>query len=417
MSTLYIRIPSKAAADSAPHWIALPCAFAVASHGDAIEREGTASLSELADTAAKVQRVVLLVAASDVTLLRVHVPPMSAAKLKAALPNLVEDQLMSDPDECIVVPGATVDGLRTVAVMHRGWFEILVKTFTTFGARRLAAVPAQLCLPHQAGTVTAAVAEQEGEIDLTVRLAEQQGIGLPIVPEQPETAARDVVQTLTAIVPEAPITLYAPQAAVRAFQDTVNELLALDQRITVHADHWPRWITGANGAGLDLVAASGTGTGQAVNWRAWRWPAALAATALLVNIIGLNIEWWRMKREANALRAAMTQTYRAAYPRDTMIVDPLAQMRQKIAAARHGAGQAAPDDFTALAASFGEAWESVAGQGSTGIAAIEYRDRSLFVRLKPEAGISADQLKPALASRNLSLAQSAAGTWQIRSAK
>lgn len=416
MSTLYIRLPSKAAADAAPHWNALPCAFAVAAHGDAIEREGMASLNELADTVARVQRVVLLVAASDVTLLRVQVPPMSAAKLKAALPNLVEDQLMSDPDECLVVAGAAADGLRTVAVMHRGWFEILARTFQTWGARRLVAVPAQLCLPYQAGTAAAAVSEQEGEIDLTIRLDEHRGIGLPIVPEQPERAAHEAVQTLSAIVPESPIALYVPQAAVHPFQEAVQALHALDQRVTVHADNWPRWINGAANAGLDLVPASGMGGGKAVDLRAWRWPIGLAAAVLLVNIVALNVEWWRLKREAQTLRAAMVQTYRTAFPKDPTIVDPLLQMKQKIAMARHDAGQAAPDDFTSLAASFGEAWEPVAGQGTAGIASIEYRDKTLFVRLKPDAKVTADQIKAALAARNLSLTVSN-GIWQIRSTK
>lgn len=375
-----------------------------------------ASLTDLADTVAKVQRVVLLIAASDVTLLRVQVPPMSASKLRVALPNLVEDQLMSDPEECIVVPGATVDGLRTVAVMHRGWFEILAKTFAVFGARRMTAVPAQLCLPYQDGT-TAAVSEQDGHIDLTVRLGEQQGIGLPIIPEQTETVARDAVQTLSAIVPQGQVSLYVQQAAVRDFQEAVDALHALDQRIAVHTDNWQRWITGANNAALDLVAGSGVGSGKSFDWRAWRWPLGLAAAVLLINIIALNVDWWRMKREAATLRAAMTQTYRTAYPKDTMVIDPLAQMRQKVASARHDAGQAAPDDFTALASNFGEAWEAAVGQGSTGVAAIEYRDHTLYVRLKPETKMPVDQIKTALASRNLSMTQSGVGVWQIRSGK
>ena len=127
MSTLYIRLPSKAAAEASEHWTALPCPFALTSSTNAIEREGVAPLSDMASAVATAQRVVLIVAASDVTLLRVKTPPLSAAKLKLALPNLVEDQLMVDPDECVVVPGNFIDGLRTAAVMQRGWLEILSK--------------------------------------------------------------------------------------------------------------------------------------------------------------------------------------------------------------------------------------------------------------------------------------------------
>ena len=165
MSTLYIRLPSKAVADGAPHWHALACPFALVSnanlsHGSSIERQGTSPLSELSDTVAKSQRVVLLLAASDVTVLRLQVPPLSSARLKAALPNLVEEQLIADPSDCVVVAGGLSDGLRTVAVVQRTWLDLLAKTLIAFGARHIAALPAQLCLPCQSdqpGSVTAAI--------------------------------------------------------------------------------------------------------------------------------------------------------------------------------------------------------------------------------------------------------------------
>ncbi|MDB5773141.1 MAG: ral secretion pathway protein GspL, partial [Burkholderia sp.] len=131
MSTLYIRLPSKATADSVESGTPLYCQFALSTDRGAIEREGVAALSDLTDLVRRAHRIVLLLAASDVTLLRVKVPPMSPARLRAALPNMVEDQLMSDPAENVVVAGETHDDLRTVAVVHRGWLELLVRTMTT----------------------------------------------------------------------------------------------------------------------------------------------------------------------------------------------------------------------------------------------------------------------------------------------
>ena len=310
MSTLYIRLPSKAAADSATHWTALSCPFALAAHGGAIEREGVAPLSELADAVAKAQRVVLLLAASDVSLLRVKVPPMSVARLKSALPNLVEDRLMSDPAECVVAAGAASEGLRTVAVVNRAWLEILSKTITAYGARSVAVLPAQLCLPHRTDGVVAAVAEEGADIELTLRLSEQEGIGLPIMPESAASAAADVLNTLSAVVPVAPITVYVPQAAVPIFRDALDALPELEHRMTLGADNWPRWIAGAERPSLDLMSGLGGGAGPQVNWRPWRWPLALAATLLALNALGLNIDWWRMKREADGLRGALVQSYK-----------------------------------------------------------------------------------------------------------
>ncbi len=91
MSTLYIRLPSKAAAEHLQPEAGFDCAFALASDNGALEREGNAALSQLAAAITAAQRVVLLLAASDVSLLQVQMPPMSASRLKAALPNMVEE--------------------------------------------------------------------------------------------------------------------------------------------------------------------------------------------------------------------------------------------------------------------------------------------------------------------------------------
>jgi general secretion pathway protein L len=441
LSTLYIRLPSKSAADSAPHWPALACPFALVSngnlsHGSAIERQGTAPLSDLSDTVAKSQRVVLLLAASDVVLLRIKVPPLSSARLKAALPNLVEDQLITDPADCVVVAGGLSGGLRTVAVVQRAWLDILAKALIGFGARHITALPAQLCLSYQSGqpgSVTAAIndrndGEQNAAIDMTLRLSEQDGIGLAIMPEQNESAASVAIRTLCAVVPEAPISLYVPQSLVRAYQEVVNDPVALNQgalnkRINVFADNWSRWIAGANVTALDLMTGLGAGTGSKLDWRPWRWPLALAAAVLVINAAAVNTDWWRMKGETNSLRAAMIQIYKSAYPKESVIIDPLAQMQQKIAAAKHDSGLAAPDDFTAITAAFGEAWSGViaAAGKTTAIAALEYREHSLYVRLKPGGEAPTQQMKTALAKHDLALdlapEQSGAVVWKIRSSK
>lgn len=433
MSTLYIHMPSKAAAEAAEQWTALPCSFALTSNAGALEHEGVEPLARLAEPIVRAQRVVMLLAASDVSLLRIKVPPMSPSRLKAALPNMVEDQLITDPAECVVVAGPLAEGLRTVAVVQRAWLDVLARAVLGLGARHVSALPSQLCLPHQPGTVSAAVAERGDSVDVILRLSEHDGMGLPIMPESVDTAAREAIEAIAAIVPQGPVTLYVPQPAVAVYQAAADVAVPEGEgrRIAVFADNWRHWITGASHASPDLMTGLSAAAGPKTDWRRWRWPVTLAGLLLLVNVAALNIDWWRMKNEADGLRAGMMQTYRKAFPKDPVVVDPLAQMRQKIAAVKRDSGQAAPDDFTALAAAFGEAWASVGqGQGSTarkdkaalpGIAALEYRDRSLFVRFKAEGQPPIDQVKSALAGRDLSVVaappQSGATVWQIRSGK
>lgn len=428
-------------ADHAAHWTALPCPFAIVTGADGIEREGQAALADLAPSIAAAQRVVLLLAASDVTLLRLRVPPLSAARLRVALPNLVEDQLMSDPADCVMVAGATMPAadagaavipgpgdLRTVAVTQRGWLNLLLQTLIGYGARHVFALPSQLCLMQPAsgadgagGGAAAAVTVFGGDIDLTLRLSAQDGMGLPLLPDTPAQAADDIVETVCALVPTAPVALYVPPMMQVDIEQSVATLLALDQRVTVLPDNWTRWIAGARDVHvlqLNLVAGLAGAGGARIDWVRWRLPAVLAGLLLALNIGALNYEWWRLSREASALRVSMVQIYRAAYPKETVIADPVAQMRQKLAAARRDAGQPAPDDFAALTAGFAQAWNSVA-PGGTGsarpLASLEYRDRSLFIKPKTQADLPVPQLKTALATQNLNLSQSGPGVWQIRS--
>jgi general secretion pathway protein L len=46
------------------------------------------------------------------------------------------------------------------------------------------------------------------------------------------------------------------------------------------------------------VSGLGAAGARQRDWRRWRWPLRLALLAVAVNLIGLNIEWLRLKREA-----------------------------------------------------------------------------------------------------------------------
>ena len=124
-----------------------------------------------------------------------------------------------------------------------------------------------------------------------------------------------------------------------------------------------------------------------------------------------------MKREAQAITLGMTQTFKAAYPKETVISsDPAAQMRANINRAKAASGQVTPDEFTWLAAAFGEAVRSLPRPPE--LVSMAYRERVLTIKAKPESvdPATAQMLKQALAARKLALDDSVGGVWTIRSA-
>lgn len=404
MTTLYINYPARAAAAD----IGAACTYAQVGDGGNVMQQGAGALGKLGDLVAASRKVVLLLAAADVTLLRVAVPPLSGSRLKAALPNLVEEQLLGDPADCVFALGPVQAGSaeRTVAVVQRAWLEVLVKALVQQGARAVAALPAQLCLPLAPGGVAAALVNDEGGFELTLRTGQYEGIGMAL-PAQPEGA----LQVLRALAGEAPVTLYVP-AAQRA---QYEPLLATVAGTVLEEDHWVHRIAASKAVQLDLAAGIGAASGATAQaWKRWRWPLRLALLAVLVNIAGLNVEWLRMKREAETLRLSMVQIFQAAYPNEKVVLDPAAQLRGNIARAKAGSGETGKDDFTALAAAFGEALGTLPRRDI--VAGLDYRERALVIRLKPNSvdGGALAQVQGQLAPRGLALTETGAGVWELR---
>ncbi|MYM90252.1 general secretion pathway protein GspL [Rugamonas sp. FT82W] len=408
MTTLLIRYPAKASVDSGA---AQTCPFALVGDGGNLLQQGVSPLGNLSDLVASSRRVVLLLAAADVTLLRVVAPPLSAARLKAALPALVEEQVLGDPADCVLAAGAAdADGGRTVAVVQRSWIEVLVKALLAQGAHHVSVLPAQLCLPFQPGSVSAALTTGDAGFELILRQSQTMGMGLTL-PAQPQAA----LQTLRAMAGDEPVTLYLAPAQMAQFAPLVAGIEA-GHGITLMEDHWAHWVAASRSAGLDLAPALGASGANARQWQRWRWPLRIAALALLVNVAGLNIEWLRLKREAAAVSQSMLQTFKAAYPNEPVILDPAAQMRKNISLAKADGGQPAADEFTALSAALGEALGALPRKDI--IATLEYRDRALQIKVKPntvDSGTLA-QLRSALAARKLDLSETNPGAWQIRPA-
>lgn len=401
MTTLYIRLPARADSEGAL------ARFALVADGGALVQQGEGALRSMGDVVAASRHVVLLLAAVDVTLLQVKIPPLSGARLKAALPSLVEEHILADTDDCVLVaaPVQHEGGMRTIAVAQRAWLEATVKLLLAQGARTVAAMPSQLCLPLAPGNVSGAI----DATGITLRHGQYQGLGLAVAGN-----AAVALQTVRALAGDAPLNLYVEPSQLGEYQALVAEA---GPGIHLEAEHWTHWIAGSRSSTLDLVPGLGAAGAQVRDWKKWRWPIRLALLAVVVNLIGLNVQWLRMKREADAITLGMTQTFKAAYPKETVISsDPAAQMRGNLNRARALQGQVTPDEFTYQAAAFGEAARSL--PKAPVLASLNFRERATTVKLKPESvdPAATAALRDFLARRKLDLSDSGGGVYVIRSA-
>ncbi|HIE1654080.1 TPA: type II secretion system protein GspL, partial [Burkholderia cenocepacia] len=156
MSTLIVSLPPREPAVPLQEWQWPELPFMLVDKAGQVQRAGRAALALLP----RANATVLIVAARDVLLLAATVPPLKGPKLRQALPNIVEDQLIQDPLGCHIAldPAALPDGRRVLAVVDRAWFRTICDAFTAAGHRHLSAVPATRCLPAPRASAHAASA-------------------------------------------------------------------------------------------------------------------------------------------------------------------------------------------------------------------------------------------------------------------
>lgn len=443
-TTLYVRLPHRPHDQPQPwQFGALPFALVRSATADParrgqvrvrpeVLREGHARIAELPAA----ERLVLILAASDVLLTTASVPPLPPARLRQALPNLVEDALATDAQPCHIGVGPVLDGnaargarQRLLMVADRAWLRAVLDAFAEHRHRRRHVLAAQLCVP------LAASAEPEPEPTLAADAP------VPPVPPQPATL---VVEAAASALAQSGELLDSATNAARQWQLTVrtgahagyglllgDEALAAWQALAPagiwYADaeaaarapvpdlgqaaraSWRVWIEGAQDClrepALDLAQFE-FAQGRADRWNlaAWRLPLALLAGIVLVQIMGMNTHWLLLRNEQQRLEAAQLQTLHGAFPQIQTVLDAPLQMRRQVEQLRIASGRSTPEDFLPLADRFAQAARRLSPDA---LQALEYRGRMLVVTLKP--GVDTAGLRNAARQAGLQMEEDKAG--------
>ncbi|WP_175779894.1 type II secretion system protein GspL [Burkholderia anthina] len=455
MSTLIVSLPPREPAVPLQEWQWPELPFTLVDKAGHVQRAGRASLTLLP----RANATVLIVAARDVLLLAATVPPLKGPKLRQALPNIVEDQLIQDPAGCHIAldPAALPDGRRVLAVVDRAWFRTICDAFTAAGHRHLSAVPATRCLPAPRAAVADAApdAPADGEATPAAPIADA------AEPPARPTAVAAVLGLATAVEPvlvEAgalPAAAGAPRLELAIARGALGEgfaapaarasgtLAALsgggevelyelgepgaEPRLASVVPSDGPLLPGAQPLSFDAFARRALSERldlcqfefESQPWRfdratlkRLRVPIALAAATLGVAVIGMNLHWWKLSRERDALSAQITETLLSAFPKTTTVLDPPAQMQRQLDQLRLAAGELSPNDFLALSSGLSR---SMGALPLNGIASLDYHDRRLDVGFKPEVKVDPD-FPQRLARNGLAgEVDSSTGKWTIRS--
>jgi len=312
------------------------------------------------------RRIVLIVPAADVRLASVSVPARQPAKVLAAAPYQLEDQLADDVETLHFAIGARQsDGSNPVAVVARRQMDRWLAPLLERGLKADAVYPESLALPHEAdeGAWTALIEAEQ----VVVRSGAYSGFSC---------SPDDLSLYLQMADPERsrPLRLLTLASADLDFS-RIDWPLELRPGYSSALDAYSRHLQPALSINL-LQGAYSQSPSLQRHWLPWRPAAALAAACLLVASVAYLIQNAQLSREIAAQDAANISRFQQLFPSQTRIVDLSAQVDQQLraisGASRNGGV------FPLL-----EIWAQALGanQGLK-MQNVQYRDGALYLALR-----------------------------------
>ncbi|NYH23084.1 type II secretion system protein GspL [Paraburkholderia bryophila] len=466
MSTLIVLLPPRDPAVPSQEWQLPELPFVLLDKSGRTQRAGRSSLALLP----RASSTVLMVAARDLLMMPTTLPPLRGPKLRQALPNIVEDQLIQDPQTCHIAvdPKPLAGGRQMLAIIDRGWFRFICEGFSAAGHRSLRAVPVTRCLPQAVSPeVAAEVAELVSAGEPGVGGAAQVATSLPgvapvvapgvaSVMPMVATVLGAVVQTAPALLLESVVDSGVPRVELAIARGVQGEGLAVpatavNATLAALAGAAPvslymltelpgnepslpaksparlaAHIHGASPLPFEQLArralecrfdlcqfefASQPWRLDRATLRRLRLPLLLAVGALVVAIVGMNVQWLMLAHQRDAINTQMTELLLNTFPKTTVVLDAPDQMSHQLQQLRVAAGELSPDDFLSLADGLAR---SLAPVPVNGIAALDYHDRRLDVTFKPEVKLDPDFAKRLARNGLTGEIDSNTGKWTIR---
>lgn len=364
------------------------CPWALCDESGIVLQSGASRLDELP----KASESIAILSSSSVLCVTAKMPAKSRRRWESALPYIVEDHTLTDPEENHVVPGAVQsDGQRSLFVVDKPWLQAIVSACDVAKIKLRKAIPEFLLprLPPESW-----VAVWDGKQGF-MRTGSSSGICLDRGDAQCPPLA--LTLSLNKHRENPPVHIYL---RLHHTADTHEPPSWPDLPVAITLDEewdWRRETIPAEAVNL-LWGAFATES-RVYEWIARLRPAAaILLIALFIETLGANIEWALLTREKNIATQEMERTFRKTFGNGSAIVNPPLQMQRNLSALRHAKGLPDDNDFLPL---LDQISNTLASLPSGSITGLHYESGRLDVDLRLRGEVEIRALSQRLQGRGL----------------
>lgn len=332
------------------HW--LPFRFVDADLVEWLTEDGQttqATLSEFSNTITSSHQPLLVIPGEMVMLKRVDVPGRNRATVLKAIPYALEDNLAEDIDTLhfAVGPMQPKEPIPVAVIRHeilQGW----LKACGDAGITPAAAIPDSLLIPYENDAWSLLLEEDRG----ILRLSLWEGF---VIEQANLELLLDMALTETA---------EGAPSHLRVWGETPPELanLALETRLEGESNPLATFAAGyGQTTSINLLQGPYSRQAQLGKWlRPWRMAVILAGCWLGLQIVLQISDYVRLQQEQTHFRNEMVRLYKEAVPDARRIVNPRAQLENRLQELR-GTGAEQASVFLPLLYQSGQALQGVEG--------------------------------------------------------
>ena len=321
--------------------------------------------------------------ATDTVLTTATLPTRARRKILQALPYVLEDRLLGDPETLHFAYRHEADGSLSVAVTSRERVNAWLQAFSQAGLRVVSLCPVTLLVPRALDCWSLSFSGHE----ILVRTGPVAGFVCSQSLEQPPPLLVSALQEAASQPGAAPENLVVFNAPRPFPVDAWSATLKLPVRVEP-GSLWDK--QGEPVAPVNLLQGQYSQSDSLFSgWRPFLPAAIMLGIWLLGNIAVDTSDWWRLRRQHAAAMQEMTGILLNSFPETKTVLDPAAQMQRSADALLSHSGK---DEFLALLARTASALQAAPGK----LHGVRYLDHSLTVEITWTTSTAPDAFRQAL---------------------
>ncbi len=335
----------------------------------------------------KLKRLILVFSSNDINVLQIECPQLSKKNLELALPNLAEEYLLTKLDETSLVPGNYINNRQTIYVLDKIFLTQILDIFRQSKIKSIYFLSDQVGIPDpDSNQIYGRLLKYKKSNNISIKTEINTILSVSLDNKEIANFPEKLIQIFLKNKNDKNLSLDVPASFIVDYQKSIDAIYNAREKISLKTYDWNDFLVKAYANAVTLSSVISKDDDFNLDSSKWKIPAIATLLLIIINTTAINWKWMQMKEEIKISEAFITREFKNYFPKETVMLDPIKQMRQKINYIDNS-NLLDQNNFYSLIVGFSEFRETLSKEGDSNsvpaVVAIEYRNKILYVHFEP----------------------------------